>query len=229
MVGKAERQRHNELVGLGNDASLFCANHRKKITQRGPRNRLHSPLFESPKSVPMTTTTNTPCSSPHSNMASQPSRHFIATELTAKTTLPTSNMTGRGVGTPRTTKTAINSWRAALASVDTWWNIFVRQCSPEAHREGHVSRSTLLHGVARRTEHAGKTTLQVTSLHAKSAAIMAACTALSRRLKKLAQRTALQLTDRHRHKPWHHIIATIFATIATTKHGPPREPIAPVS
>ena len=106
------------------------------------------------------------------------------------------------------------------ALVYTWWNIFVRQFSPEAHREGHVSRPVLLYGVARRTEHAGRKTLHITSLHAKASAIMHACNAVSRRIKELAKQTATQLVNPNEKKPWHHIIAVIFQTIAQKKYGP---------
>lgn len=37
-----------------------------------------------------------------------------------------------------------------VALVYTWWNIYVRQISPLQHREGHVSRPALLHGVAKK-------------------------------------------------------------------------------
>ncbi len=107
------------------------------------------------------------------------------------------------------------------ALVYTWWNIFVRQFSPEAHREGHVSRPVLLHGVARRTEHAGRTTLHITSLHAKASAIMRACTTMSQRLKSLAEEAASQLKETMNTQPWRHIVSAIFATIAEQKRGPP--------
>ena len=105
-----------------------------------------------------------------------------------------------------------------IALIFTWWNIFVRQLSPTAHREGHVSRPILLHGVARRVHHAGKTILRITSLHAKSNAIMAALSALTNRIKTAITKTATQLGTS---KPWDDIIAAIFSPLIAARAGPP--------
>jgi len=103
------------------------------------------------------------------------------------------------------------------ALVFTWWNIFVRQVSPIAHREGHVSRPILLHGVARRVTHAGKTILRLTSLHAKSQSIMMALSALTKQIKNASAHAASQLTTA---KPWDAIIRSIFAPLIQARAGP---------
>lgn len=106
-----------------------------------------------------------------------------------------------------------------VALIFTWWNIFVRQISPTAHREGHVSRPILLHGVARRITHAGKTILRITSLHAKAEAIMTALSAITNHLKNTVANAASQLGQT---KPWDNIVAAIFAPLIAARAGPHR-------
>jgi hypothetical protein len=104
-----------------------------------------------------------------------------------------------------------------VALVFTWWNIFVRQLSPLAHREGHVSRPVLLHGVARRVTHGGKTMLRVTSLHAKADVVIAALSALTERIKSSVNAAASQLNSA---KPWADIISAIFDPLIKARAGP---------
>ena len=77
-----------------------------------------------------------------------------------------------------------------IALVYTWWNIYTRQISPLQHREGHVSRPALLHGVAKKITHAGKTTLRMTSIHAQAQSIMSALTTISIAIKQTATQLA---------------------------------------
>ena len=107
-----------------------------------------------------------------------------------------------------------------IALVFTWWNIFIRQVSPLQHREGHVSRPALLHGVARRATHAGSTLLRVTSIHAKAKHIMAALSTISASLAKATKHTATQLADQLAAKPWDRLIAAIFETMIKARAGP---------
>jgi hypothetical protein len=107
-----------------------------------------------------------------------------------------------------------------IALVYAWWNVFVRQVSPTAHREGHVSRPVLLHGVARRVTHAGKTILRVTCLHAKAVIIMAALSAVAARIKELAKTTATQLDNAIQARPWNNIISAIFDPLINARMGP---------
>ena len=52
-----------------------------------------------------------------------------------------------------------------VALIYNWWSLFVRLADPEHHREAITSRPLLLSAIARRTQHAGQTTLIVTSTH----------------------------------------------------------------
>ncbi len=47
-----------------------------------------------------------------------------------------------------------------IALTYNWWSLFVRLADPDRHREAITSRRLLLHGIARRTQHAGQTQLQ---------------------------------------------------------------------
>ena len=49
--------------------------------------------------------------------------------------------------------------------VFNWWNLFVRLADPRHHREAITSRPLLMQAIGRRTEHAGRTTVRVSSLH----------------------------------------------------------------
>jgi hypothetical protein len=109
-----------------------------------------------------------------------------------------------------------------VALIFIWWNIFVRQVSPVAHREGHVSRPLLLHGVARRVTHAGKTILRITSLHSKAEAVMTALSAITNHLKNTVINTASQLTHLSRARPWDDLVAAIFAPLIAARAGPQR-------
>jgi DDE family transposase len=52
-----------------------------------------------------------------------------------------------------------------VALIYNWWNLFVRLADPEHHREAITSRPLLLTAIARRTQHAGQTTLTISSTH----------------------------------------------------------------
>lgn len=109
-----------------------------------------------------------------------------------------------------------------VALVYTWWNIFVRQISPLAHREGHVSRPLLLHGIARTTTHGRTTTVHLISHHAKAPKIITALNATVQRIKKLAAASAKQLADGMRTNRWSAIIEAIFEPLLKANVGPPQ-------
>jgi hypothetical protein len=109
-----------------------------------------------------------------------------------------------------------------VALVYTWWNIFVRQISPLAHREGHVSRPLLLHGIARTTTHGRTTTVHLISHHAKAAQIIAALNATVTRIKDLAAASAKQLAAGLRPNRWTAIIEAIFEPLLRANVGPPQ-------
>ena len=53
-----------------------------------------------------------------------------------------------------------------IALVYDWWTLFVRLADPERHHEAITSRPLLLHGIARQTRHAGRTTVTISPMHA---------------------------------------------------------------
>jgi hypothetical protein len=54
---------------------------------------------------------------------------------------------------------------ASVALIYNWWSLFVRLADPDQHREVITSRPLLLQAIARKTQHAGRTTLSVSSTH----------------------------------------------------------------
>lgn len=114
-----------------------------------------------------------------------------------------------------------------VALVYTWWNIYVRQISPLQHREGHVSRPALLHGVAKKITHAGKTTLRMTSIHAHAQVIMTVLTTISTALKQTATQLAhhdAQKATTSRMQPWDNLITRIFMPYIAARAGPQQIP-----
>ena len=114
-----------------------------------------------------------------------------------------------------------------IALIYTWWNIYIRQLSPLQHREGHVSRPALLHGVAKKITHAGKTTLRITSIHAQAQHIMTALNNISIAIKQTATQLVhpnAQKPTGHRNAAWDNIIARIFMPYIAARAGP--HPIA---
>lgn len=53
-----------------------------------------------------------------------------------------------------------------VALTYNWWSLFTRLADPGHHREAITSRPLLLSAIARKTQHAGQTTLTITSTHA---------------------------------------------------------------
>jgi hypothetical protein len=52
-----------------------------------------------------------------------------------------------------------------VALAYNWWTLFTRLAEPDRHREAITARPLMMHAIARRTEHAGRTTLTITSTH----------------------------------------------------------------
>ena len=52
-----------------------------------------------------------------------------------------------------------------VALIFNWWNLFVRLADPDHHREAITSRPLLLSAIGRQTNHAGRTTLTISSTH----------------------------------------------------------------
>ena len=63
-----------------------------------------------------------------------------------------------------------------IALVYNGWSLFVRLVEADKHYEAIVSRPLLLHGVGKQTQHAGQTTLTITSSHGRESYVKAAYT-----------------------------------------------------
>jgi hypothetical protein len=72
-----------------------------------------------------------------------------------------------------------------IALIYNWWLIFVRLIEPNKHLEAKTSRPLMLHAVGKVIEHAGQTTMQVSSSHAKCKKIQAALASTSAFFKTL--------------------------------------------
>ena len=55
---------------------------------------------------------------------------------------------------------------STVALIYNWWSLFVRLADPGHHREAITTRPLLLSAIARQTQHAGQTTLTISSTHA---------------------------------------------------------------
>src|SRR5918995_111649 len=87
--------------------------------------------------------------------------------------------------------------------VYNWWSLFGRLADPDRRLEAITSRPLLLHGVARRTRHAGQTTLIITSAHGSAGKAQAALTRIAAFFADLRS-TAEQLTTEQR---WYRILS----------------------
>jgi len=90
-----------------------------------------------------------------------------------------------------------------VALVANWWNLFVRLADPDRHREAITSRPLLLHAIGRQTQHAGQTTITVTSAHGEHRRARRAFARIAGFFTALRQ-TAEQLTDLDR---WYRILS----------------------
>jgi hypothetical protein len=71
------------------------------------------------------------------------------------------------------------------ALIYNWWTIFMRLGIPDKHAEAITSRPLALHGIARQTRHGNRTTVEVTSTHAKATLIAQALTKVSGFLQRI--------------------------------------------
>jgi hypothetical protein len=53
----------------------------------------------------------------------------------------------------------------SIALIFNWWSLFVRLADPDRRPEAITSRPLLLQAIARQTQHAGQTTLTLSSTH----------------------------------------------------------------
>lgn len=73
-----------------------------------------------------------------------------------------------------------------IALVYNWWHLYVRFYDETHNREAIRSRPALMHGVGRRVESGGQKRIKVSLLHSNSEAIIAAITAISKEISRLA-------------------------------------------
>jgi hypothetical protein len=69
-----------------------------------------------------------------------------------------------------------------------WWSLFVRLADPDQHREVITSRPLLLQAIARKTQHAGRTTLSVSSTHGEQQTARRAYLRIARFFAKLREK-----------------------------------------
>ena len=105
----------------------------------------------------------------------------------------------------------------AVALVANWWNLFVRLADPDHHREAITSRPLLLTAIGRQTQHAGRTTLHVSSPHGRHGWARHAFTRIAGFFTTLRQ-TAEQLTPLDR---WYRILSQALVKYL---HGRQLEP-----
>ena len=104
-----------------------------------------------------------------------------------------------------------------VALVANWWNLFVRLADPDHHREAITSRPLLLTAIGRQTQHAGRTTLHVSSPHGRRGWARQALTRIGAFFAELRQ-TAEQLTPLDR---WYRILSLALVKYL---HGRQLEP-----
>jgi len=106
-----------------------------------------------------------------------------------------------------------------VALIANWWNLFVRLADPDRHREAITSRPLLLQAIGRQTQHAGQTTITITSAHGQHRHALRAFRRIATFFAGLRS-TAEQLTDLDR---WYRILS--FALVKYLKGrqlDPPR-------
>ena len=78
---------------------------------------------------------------------------------------------------------------ASVALIYNWWSLFVRLADPDQHREVITSRPLLLQAIARKTRHAGRTTLSVSSTHGEQQAARRAYLRIARFFASLREKS----------------------------------------
>ena len=93
-----------------------------------------------------------------------------------------------------------------VALTYNWWSMFARLADPDRHQEAITSRPLLMHAVARRTEHAGQTTLTITSIHGQHEKVQTAYRRIAAFFATLRS-TAEQLAPLDR---WYRILSQVM-------------------
>ena len=98
------------------------------------------------------------------------------------------------------------------------WSLYVRLANPRARREAITSRPWLMTSVGRRTEHAGQTTITLTSMHGEFEKARDALVRVSRLLQGWVQEAAEQLNGK---SVWHRCCEHLKQILAAI--GPPKK------
>lgn len=100
-----------------------------------------------------------------------------------------------------------------VALVYNWWSLFALLADPRQRREAITSRPLLLHGIGWRTQHAGQTTLTLTSTHAQQSEVRGWIHEIHRLLQTLKD-TASQLSRAAR---WARLAECLIERLHTAK------------
>jgi hypothetical protein len=100
-----------------------------------------------------------------------------------------------------------------VALVYNWWSLFAMLADPSQRREAISSRPLLLHSVARQTQHAGQTSLNVLSTHAEHKKVAGWLSEMHGLLEEI-KRSAEQLKDIF---IWHRIVDLLVVRLTATK------------
>jgi hypothetical protein len=90
-----------------------------------------------------------------------------------------------------------------VALVFNWWTLSARLADPDHHREAITTRPSLLTSIGRQTTYAGRTTIHVSSTHARHPWVRDALTRIGAFLERLRS-TAEQLSPIER---WYRILS----------------------
>ena len=94
-----------------------------------------------------------------------------------------------------------------IAQIYNWWTLFVRWVEPDRHAEAVTSRPLMLYGVAKEIQHAGQTTLRVTSMHGTADAVskkMGVIASVLHKIKEYAEQFSPVVI-------WQRVLSVIFA------------------
>jgi len=104
-----------------------------------------------------------------------------------------------------------------VALAYNWWSLYVRLANPNVRREAITSRPLLMASVGRRTEHAGQTTITLTSMHAH----FKKARALLMRVSALLQEWLRESTEQFNVKTvWQRACDYIKQSFYNNKHPP---------
>src|SRR5256886_8193367 len=112
---------------------------------------------------------------------------------------------------------------SSIALIFNWWSLFVRLADPDQHREVITSRPLLLQAIARKTQHAGRTTLSVSSTHGEQQTARRAYLRIARFFARLREK-AEQLDAVQR---WYRILSGSLRKYLRRRQLIPPAPLQP--